>query len=75
MFWGHYVFLAEIGLERRKVSHGSKNQITTGAGPIYLGPGMAGPGRAHALPPRVTRWIYQVLMPKPMAILRHMCRS
>ena len=23
MFWGHYVFLAEIGLERRKVSHGS----------------------------------------------------
>ena len=30
MTWGHYVFLAEIGLERRKASRGSTNQITTG---------------------------------------------
>ena len=30
MFCGHYVFLAEIGLERRKASHTSQNQITTG---------------------------------------------
>ena len=30
MFCGHYVFLAETGLERRKASHASQNQITTG---------------------------------------------
>ena len=32
MFLGEYVFLAEMGLERRKASHGSTNQ--NGAGRV-----------------------------------------